>query len=822
MRLAADLRFAIRTLAKSPSFALISIVSLALGIGANTAMFSYVDAVLLRPLPVPDSGRIVEVDSTAPGTRLGRLSYPDYVDLRDRTKTLQALACYDFFLGGIAAHANQLPKYSLNAGVSGNFFSGLGIRPLLGRGFRADEDSVAGRNPVAVISYHMWDREYARDRSVLGKRIRVNGSDFTVIGVAPENFTGPQAFINPDIYIPMHAYQQAVPGASADYLTSRKNRSAVLLGRLRPGVSAAETQSELRTIAAGLAAQYPEANRGRTVTVLGYVRARFESDPIDGALALTLLGITGLVLLIACANVANLSLGRGAARAKEIAIRMAIGASRGALVRQLLTESLLLAAAGGLAGIGLGYLGVRFLGSIPIPSDFPVSLGTQMDMRLLAFSLVVSLATGVAFGLVPALRATRGSLATSIKAGDSGPARISILRGLVTGRNVLVTAQLALSVILLAISADCIRGFQAAWRVDPGFRVDHTLFFSLDTNIQRYDEARTRDFYKKLTDRLRETSGVSEVSMSSSIPFSTGQATRKYLAEGAQPRTSGDAPSAFSYKVDEHFFPLMETKILRGRAFDSRDTAKSPRVAVINEHLADKLFGKQDPVGRRFRLDSADGPEVEVVGVAKQGIYTYWAEPATEAVWTPFSQDYSSQMYVEMRTAADPGSFAAIVREQVRALDPDMPIFRISSMAAFFHDRAMLGPRLIAQIVTATGVMGLLMAVIGLYGVVAYAVSRRTREIGIRLAVGATPARVTRMVLNQGAVFTIAGLAIGLAVTIPIARSIVPNFVVGTDPLGAIVLLEVPAVLAAAMMAACWIPARRAAKVDPTRALRQE
>ena len=822
MRLAADLRFAIRTLAKSPSFALISIVSLALGIGANTAMFSYVDAVLLRPLPVPDSGRIVEVDSTAPGTRLGRLSYPDYVDLRDRTKTLQALACYDFFLGGIAAHANQLPKYSLNAGVSGNFFSGLGIRPLLGRGFRADEDSVAGRNPVAVISYHMWDREYARDRSVLGKRIRVNGSDFTVIGVAPENFTGPQAFINPDIYIPMHAYQQAVPGASADYLTSRKNRSAVLLGRLRPGVSAAETQSELRTIAAGLAAQYPETNRGRTVTVLGYVRARFENDPIDGALALTLLGITGLVLLIACANVANLSLGRGAARAKEIAIRMAIGASRGALVRQLLTESLLLAAAGGLAGIGLGYLGVRFLGSIPIPSDFPVSLGTQMDLRLLAFSLVISLATGVAFGLVPALRATRGSLAASIKAGDSGPARISILRGLVTGRNVLVTAQLALSVILLAISADCIRGFQAAWRVDPGFRVDHTLFFSLDTNIQRYDEARTRDFYKKLTDRLRETSGVSEVSMSSSIPFSTGQATRKYLAEGAQPRTSGDAPSAFSYKVDEHFFPLMETKILRGRAFDSRDTAKSPRVAVINEHLADKLFGKQDPVGRRFRLDSADGPEVEVVGVAKQGIYTYWAEPATEAVWTPFSQDYSSQMYVEMRTAADPGSFAAIVREQVRALDPDMPIFRISSMAAFFHDRAMLGPRLIAQIVTATGVMGLLMAVIGLYGVVAYAVSRRTREIGIRLAVGATPARVTRMVLNQGAVFTIAGLAIGLAVTIPIARSIVPNFVVGTDPLGAIVLLEVPAVLAAAMMAACWIPARRAAKVDPTRALRQE
>jgi len=822
MRFPADFRFAVRTLAKSPSFALIAIVSLALGTGANTAIFSYVDAVLLRPLPVPDSVSIVEVDSTSPDTRLGRLSYPDYADLRDRTKTLQALACYDFFLAGIGTQVNQVPKYSLNASVSGNFFNGLGIQPVLGRGFRSDEDAVAGRDLLAVISYHMWDRDFARDRSVLGRSIRVNGSDFTIIGVAPENFTGPQAFVNPDIYIPMHAYQQAVPGASADYLTSRKNRSAVLLGRLSPGVSVIQAQSELGTIARGLAAQYPETNRDRTVTVLDYVRARFENSPTDAALALTMLGITGLVLLIACANVANLLLGRGTARAKEIAIRMAIGASRAALVRQLLTESLLLAIAGGIAGIGVGYLGVTFLRAIPIPSDFPISLGTEMDMRLLAFSLVVSLATGVAFGLVPALRATRGDLAASIKAGDSGPARISILRGLVTGRNVLVTAQLALSVVLLVISADCIRGFQAAWRIDPGFRVDHTLFFSLDPNIQRYDEARTRDFYKNLTGGLRESGGVIAVSMSSSIPFSTGQMTRKYFTEGAQPRSSGDAPTAFSYRVDDHFFPLMETKILRGRGFDSRDTAKSPRVAIINELLARKLFGNNDAIGRTFRLDSADGPELQAVGVAKQGIYTYWAEPATEAVWTPFSQDYSSQMYIEMRTAADPGAFAATVREKVHALDPGMPIFRISTMARFFHDRAMLGPRLIAEIVTATGVMGLFMAVIGLYGVVAYAVSRRTREIGIRLAVGATPTHVMRMVLKQGAVFTAVGLAIGLTLVIPIARNFVPNFVVGIKPLGAIVLLGVPAVLAAATMAACGIPARRAAKVDPTRTLRQE
>ncbi len=822
MRFAADLKLALRVLAKSPGFALIAILSLALGIGANTAIFSFVDAVLLRPLPVADSGRIVQVDSTAPGTRLGRLSYADYADLRDRSKSFQSLACYDLFLAGAAARPNEVPRYSLEAAVSGNFFSGLGIPLAIGRGFRDEEDTVTGRDLVAVISYRMWDREFARDRSVLGRHIRVNGADFTVIGVAPEGFAGPEAYVMPDLYVPMHAYPQAAAGGGPDYLTSRKIQAATVLGRLRPGVSAAQAQAEMRTIARALAVQYPEGGRERTVTVLDYVRARFENSPVDAALSLTLLSITGLLLLISCANVANLLLGRGTARAKEIAIRMAIGASRGAVVRQLLTESLLLALAGGAAGIGAGYLGVKFLAAIPIPSDFPLALGARMDERLLIFSVIVSLITGAAFGLLPALRATRGDLACRIKASDTGPAKVRMFRGRMNGRNFLVTAQLALSVVLLVISADCIRGFQAAWRADPGFRVDHTLFFSINPGIQRYDEARTRTFYKELKDRLRASSGVAEVSMSSSIPFSTSQMSRKYFAEGAQTRPNGGSPSAMSYKVDETFFALMETPILHGRAFDSRDTAQSPRVAVINEVMARKLFGKKDPIGRRFHLDAADGPEVQVVGVAKRAIYNYWAETATEAVWTPFSQDYSSQMYVEMRTSSDPAAFAATAREQVRALDPDMPVFRISTMAAFFHDRAMLGPRLIAQIVTSAGVMGLFIAVIGLYGVIAFAVSRRTREIGIRLAVGATPARVVRMVLNQGGWFTVLGLAIGSGLAIPLARQLLPNIVVGVDPLSWPVLLGVPAVLAASTLVACWIPARRAARIDPTLALRQD
>jgi predicted permease len=436
--------------------------------------------------------------------------------------------------------------------------------------------------------------------------------------------------------------------------------------------------------------------------------------------------------------------------------------------------------------------------------------------------LVISLATGVAFGLLPALRITSRDLGGTIKAGDSRPSHVALLHGIFSGRNILVTAQLALSVVLLIISGACINGFQAARRINPGFQIDHTLFFSLNTSVARYDEARSRDFFKKLTDNLRNTAGIRDVSMSSTLYFSTNQSTRRFLADGQQPRTGEDGPFAWSYKVDEHYLPLMETEIVRGRAFEATDTAKSPAVVVINELLAKKLFPDKDPIGQRLRLDRPDGPLVQVVGVAKNGLYAFWAEPPQFALWTPFSQDFSPTMYVEIRSAGDPAAFASVVREQIHALDPDMPVLRVSTMQAHYEDRAMLGPRLIAQIVTTTGVMGLAMAVIGLYGVVAYTVSRRTREIGIRMAIGATPRGILRMVLSQGAVFTVIGLTIGLLIVIPIALKILPGFVVGTNPLSIEVLVGVPAILTTAMMVASCIPARRASRVDPTRALRQE
>lgn len=816
-----DFRYAVRTLLKSPGFTLISILSLALGIGANSAMFSYVDALLLRPLPTPHAGSVVAVNSTAPGKRLGPMSYPDYVDLRDRTRTLDNLVCYDIIVAGFASAPDAVPQMNLGVIASGNFFSGLGIDIPVGRGFRPEEDQVPGRDMVAVISHGMWEREYASNPAAIGRKLRMNGSDFTIIGVAPAGFTGPEAFIQPQVYVPMNSFAQAIPNQTGDFLTARDQRHLTLFGVRKPGVSISESQAELATLSHQLAVQYPATNANRSVTVLTYIQARFENDTVDGILALTLFAISALVLLIACANVANLVLARGTGRVKEIAIRMAVGASRALLVRQMLTESLLLALAGGAAGLGVGYAGIAALQKVRIPSDFPVAFGLRMDTRVLWFSLAISLATGILFGLLPALRSTRADLSNTIKSSDQGPAKAAFWHGRLAGRNLLVMAQLAMSVVLLVLAALFVRGFSAAQQMDTGIRTDHTLFFSLDPNLMRYDKERARQFYRKLVDRLKETPGVESVSMSYSIPFNNNQTSRHLIVDGHVVRAGEEAPDTWVNMVDENYLNVMGTRVLSGRGFDARDTASSPKVAIVNETLAAKMWPGRNAIGKRFRFGDKNAPELEVVGVAKNGKYTYWAETPQMHVWTPFAQDYSSHMTIEVRTLGDPAAMAAAARQQVHAVDADMPIFNMNTMSMFFDERAMLGPRLIAEMVSVIGLTGLLLAVIGLYGVVAYAVSRRTREIGIRMAVGARPGDVLQMVLQQGLMFTAVGVVIGLAIVLPLT-GFLRTFAVGVSPYDPSILIGVPVTLAAVMMAACWIPAQRASHVDPTRALRTE
>jgi len=798
-------------------------LSIALGIGANTAMFSFVDAIMFRPLPVSNAGSIVALHVTAPGTPLGNVSYPDYADLRDQTRTLQDAVLFTTFPAGISASREALPQMTFAYLVSGNFFSALGIEIPVGRGFRAGEDRTESKDSqVAVISYSFWERNFNSDPNVVGRTVRLNGAEFTVVGVASRDFSGPESYVLPDIYVPVHSYRQAAPMIKdADYLTSRKQRPFNIFARLKSGVRVKTAQAELTTLARALAAQYPDTNRERTFTVLTYANDRYEQDKIDAILSMTLLGITGLVLLIACANVANLLLARGTARVKEIAIRMAIGAGRGTLVRQLLTESMLLAMLGGVAGLGVGYAGVLFLQSIKLPSDLPLDLGIRMDTRLLVFSLALSVATGIIFGLLPALRSTRMDLSNTIKASDQGPARSGFWRGCLAGRNVLVSIQLALSVVLLVASGMFVRGFTAARKMDPGFRIDHMLLVSFNASLIRYDEPKSRQFYKALIDRVRDLPGVTDATLATSYPFSANVSSRSLIVDGYQPRAGEEKPSAYANIIGDHYFDLMEMKMLRGRTFDARDTGSSPKVAIINDTVVKKFFPNRDPLGATMRLDNENGPLVQIVGIAKTGTYLYWAEPPTPFIWTPSTQSYDPQVTLHVRTAGDPTSLAAPIRDAVRAIDPDMPVFSVRSMEAFYDARAMLGPRLTMQLVTVTGLMGLLLAVIGLYGVVAYAVSRRTREIGIRMAIGARPGDVLRMILGQGLIFTGIGVGAGLAVAF-FASRVVADFVIGVSPRDPAIFLSVPVILTMVMIAACWLPAWRAARIDPTLALRQE
>jgi macrolide transport system ATP-binding/permease protein len=822
MRWPADIRYALRTLAQNPGFTSIAILSLALGIGATSAMFSYVDAVLLRPLPVPHPGDVIEAVSTAPGIRFGAISYPDYVDYRDQSRTAGALVCYTMTMMGVTPRPEATPRVTLGMLVSGNFFSGLGIAIPVGRSFRADEDQVAARDLVAIVSYSFWQNQFASDRNAIGRKIRINGSEFTVIGVAPEGFTGPESYVQNEIYVPMHAFAQAMPSAPPDYLTSRGSHIATVLGTLNPGVQLAQARAELTTIADSLAARYPETNRERKLFVATHQAMRFQRSGLDATFALSLAAIAGLVLLIACANVANLVLARGAARVKEIAIRMAIGASRTAVVRQMLVESFLLATAGAAAGLGVAYAGVRFLNSIPLPSDFPLAFGARMDSRMLAFSFAAAVATSFIVGFFPALRTSRADLVSTIKSGDQGPSRVAFWRGRLAGRNILVTVQLTISVLLLVLSSFFVRGFQTARRMDIGFRLDRTLFFSLDPSLMRYDQAHARRFRQALRERLLNTTGVSNASFSWTIPFDPGnQRQRRVILDGQTPAPGREAPMALFNIVDDRYFGLMETKLVSGRAIDSRDTADSPRVAVINQTLARRLWPNRDAIGQRMQLDNTKGPAYQVIGVARDAKYIFWAEPPTGMVWTSFAQEYDPHMFVEIRTAGDPSEMASIAREQVRALDPDMPVTNLHTMQEYFHDRAILPPRILAQVVTALGLVGLLLAVIGLYGVVAYAVTRRTREIGIRMAIGARPRDVLRMVLGQGMMFTAIGCAAGIALTVSVAGYF-QDLATGVNPRDPLSLAVVPLILATVMLAASWIPARRAARVEPTRALRLE
>ena len=811
----ADLRYAVRTLRRTPGFVAVAVVSLGLGIGANCAIFSFADALLFRPLPVPHPGEVVSISNSTLANPIEGLSYPDYRDIREKSRSFSGLVAYRSIQLGVGANTAAPPQMRLATMVSDNFFSALEIAPSLGRSLLPDEGLISGRDPVAILGHDFWIAQYGADPFVVGRNIRLNGVQFTIIGVAPESFTGMDLVFRPALFVPIST-AALLTGNGTNLLEDRALREFTVKGRLSDGASLPSAQAELAGIGQALAAAFPKTNQDRHVAVHTEFDARSLKAPQSLGLVWMLRVLAGLVLLIACANVANLMLARARARRREIAVRVAIGAGRLRLARQLMTENLVLALLGGLAGLGFAFGGMRFLETLQLSSDIPIVLGLEIDQRLLTFSLFVALMSCLLFGLAPALQSARTELVSELKSAAGTLAA----RHRIIGRNSLVVSQIALAMVLLIIAGAYIDGSRRLLKLNPGFRTDHVISMDLDPSVLRYPPDRTRDFYRTLLDRVRALPGVKSTAMAEALPYSTNPAQIAVAPEGYQFPNGKDVGVVFGGAYDESYFSTMKIDILRGRAFDLDDRAGSRLVAIVNEEFAKSYWPGQNALGKQIRLNRPGGPALEVVGVARTGRYLFPAESPRPYVYLAYEQNPRSRMTVIAETYGDPAGLAADLRNTVRGLDADLPILNLRTVAA--HEaRTVKNWLIFVEMFTSMGMVGLILAMVGLYGLVTYSVSRRTSEIGLRIAIGASRTDVLRLVLRQGLILSAVGVTMGGLLAYVAAPTLVKG-VPGSVRLDLMTCLVVPAGLFIVSAAACYMPARRAATLDPIRALRCE
>lgn len=818
-----DIQFAFRILRKTPGFTAIAVLSLALGIGANSAMFSLADALLFRPLPVPSPSRVVTVSDAAPDLPVGsfgNMSYPDFVDLRDKNKSFAGLTAVAYTSVGMTEQPDALPQLRLAQTVSGNFFRVLEIEPVLGRAFSVDEDSVPGRDAVAVLGYDMWEQHFSADPKIVGRTIRLNNVEFTIIGVAPKKFAGLNLVVHPDLYLPAMMLPRVAPTGEVNPLDRRDVRTFTVKGRLKPGVSLAQADAEMATIASSLTAAYPVTNRNHSLTVRTEVQARIAQSPPNAAFAAMLMAVAGLVLIIACANVANLQLSRARSRSREMAVRLAIGATRGRLLRQLLTESLILSLAGAALGLMVAQYAADYFTKVRFSNDLPVSLVVQLDQRVVIFSLLAAVLSALLFGLAPAIRSVKTDLVPALKTGDTAAWRRRTL-----GRNALVIAQVALSLMLLSAATLFVRALRAVVLGNPGFRTDHLMMMTFDPSLVHYSQDKTREFYRTLTERARRLPGVTNATVAQMIPFDGGSISSDNIApEGYQFAKGKDSDPVFSSTVDERYFDTMATPLVRGRGIQATDIASAPHVAVVNEFMAEHYWPHQNPIGKRFRMAGRDAVWVQVVGVARNATYVAIGEPRMAFFYAPLAQRPAAHMTLLVETPSDAAALAEPLRNLVRALDPHQPIYNVRTMREYYQTQGLFGIRLVVRLVAGMGLLGLGLSLVGLYGLVSYSVSRRTREIGIRMAIGAQGQDILRIVLRQGMTLAITGVGVGLIGclgTVRLIRAAFTRLQEGGmfDPWTFIVL---PITLLAVTLLASYIPARRAAAIDPNQALHYE
>ncbi len=807
-----DLRYSSRRLRKSPGFALIAIVSLALGIGANTAIFSLVNTALLRPLPaVERPAELVSVYGTT-GNSTGDtiFSYPNYQATRDRNDALTGLLAYRFVPMSLSHQGSNERIWSYL--VSGNYFEVLGAKAMLGRTFLPEEDKTRKSHPVAVLSFGTWQKRFASDPAIVGKTVLVNGHNFTIVGVMPKAFIGTEVAYAAELFVPFMMAEVIEPDNS--YLDCRDCDNIFVAGRLKPNVSPQQAEASLQSVARQLAQEYPNENEGRGVKVLpvGLFLPSIRAG-VSG-FSWVLMAVVGLVLLIACVNLANLLLARATERKKEIAVRLALGASRWRLIRQLLTESVLLSILGGVLGLVLAFWINDFVAKITLPTDVKLTFDLQLDLRVMLFALGISVLTGVLFGLLPAWQSTRTDLVPALKddASASGFRRAWL-------RNSLVVAQMALSVLLLICAGLMVRSLQAAQTMRPGFNPANALAMTFDVGLQGYDEARGRAFHKQVLERVRALPNVKSASLALSIPLSLSFNNNTIYIEGQPPTSSANMPLAVTNYVMPDYFTTMGIA-LRGRDFTERDKDKESRVAVINETFARRFWAGQEAIGKRFNFSGPNDPLWEIVGVAADGKYESLGEESKIAYYRPMTRDYSSWTSLVARTVDDPQPVIGAIRNELRNLDATLPVSGATTLQE--HMNVPLFPaRVAATILGSFGVLALILAAIGIYGVMSYAVSQRTREIGIRMALGALQFDVLKMIVGQGLQLVAIGLVLGLSAAFGLTRflAVVLYGVSATD---VVTFVAIPVLLAMVALLACFIPAQRAAKVDPMKALRYE
>jgi putative ABC transport system permease protein len=814
-----DARYAIRSLRRTSGLTVFVAITLALGIGMTSTTFSMVDALILRPYPVPHPSAVVSLMGTSHDNRFDGFSYREYLDIRRSTKSYDGVIA-NAILGpvGFSAEPGTTPRVKGGMMVSGNYFHVLGVEPRLGRGFREDEDQVAGRDAVVVLGPGFWKHEFGSDPSVVGRTIRLNGRDFTVIGVAPETFPGLQVFGHPDFYMPLAMAPVFPTNPQKNFFEDRDDRELYVKARLKRGITLQQAQSELAVLAQNFEHDYPHLNRNRGAMVRTQLEMQTRSDDGPWKFIVIFAILSLAVLLVACTNVAGLLLSRARTRTREIAVRLAMGAGRFRLIRLLLTESLILACLGGLGGIAVGYGGITFLGTFRIPSELPVTIPFRLDTRVLLASLALSVLSALVCGLAPALQSTRTDLVNGLKAADVDvPGRRRPW-----GRNALVVAQVSASLMLLTVAFLMARSFHRSLLEGTGFVKDHLLMARFDPRLVQYNAAQTQRFYKLLAERVRVAPGVQSAALMQNPPLGLDSFSGlAFVPEGFQMPRDRETFTSTMDTVDEGYFETMGIPILRGRGILASDSADAPPVAVVNEQFAKHYWPGADAVGKHIRLDGRTGAPVEIIGVAATIKYRNTTERPQDFVYLPLAQHPAARLALLLRSSGDPLQLVKPLKDVVRALDPNMPMLQTRSYEDLYRYNAVEGPGVAIELVGIMGAVGLLLAIAGLYGLVAYNVSRRTREIGIRMAVGAGPYDVLRLVMGKGLTLVGMGTATGLAMGFAVEQLMNSTlFNTGGVDVAAYVIV-VPSMFLVTMLAA-YVPARRASRIAPTRALRYE